>query len=440
MAQALSILSRLLPGDEELALEIAGDILSLISPQWVLSRGMNVPQSVWDKGGLSVIKPFVSGSIRPRQDVHIGPSCISLHSIKIATTQRLPPHLSAFSRDYGLPLPRDWTLSPLDHLLRSGTSPVFNALPSSWDASEVDVTRAALLFTKISRELSSRFSFIDFVLSREEAVFGCMKVFMLEHGQPHNDSTEEVYRDRFIEQLMVDLLTPFTIASVSSRSTSTPVIPSPPSQRDLEQVAVAFLGVSTPFYQYYTDFVALYDAISFSHPTFARLLLPPTSMRYAPDYRRHLWNDFSHVLKTIRTSPDEIISADLGEYMWPVETDAHMVGAYLRALLKIPLEGFVRLLAIHHVACSIWPDLRESLAESAPLGEDRAGKLLKAIVDQGSIEVVRDVLQYRQVREGLVTIPPKCFELDGQVKTGRLEYIRRVGGDELARRVEGVLQ
>ncbi|KAJ6573827.1 hypothetical protein DFH09DRAFT_382038 [Mycena vulgaris] len=440
MAQALSILSRLLPGDEDFALQVAQEIVDLITPQWAISRGLNIPQTVWDKGGISVIKPFLAHAVQPREDVNIGPSCMSPNSIKRATTQRLPAPSSAFSRDYGLPVPRDWTLSPLDHLLRSGTSSVFNSLPPSWDASEVDVTRAALLLTKICRELSSRFSFVDFVLTRDEAVFGCMKVFMLEHGQAQNDSAAEVFRDRVVGQLMDDILAPFAATVPSSASPSSPVIPSPPSQSNLEQVAVAFLGASTPFYQYYTDFVALYDAISFSHPTFARLLLPPISMRYAPDYRRHLWNDFGHVLKTIRTSPADVISADLSEYMWPIETDPQMLGAYLRSLVKVRLQGFLRLVAIHHVAYNIWPDLRERSTEPAVLGEDRGARLLKVVLDQGAPEVVSEVLRYRQAREGVVSVQPECFELERDTKRGRLEYVQRVGGDTFARRVEGLLQ
>ncbi|KAJ7171649.1 hypothetical protein C8R43DRAFT_1231178 [Mycena crocata] len=431
MAQALSILSRLLPGDEELASQVTQDILDLITPQWATARGLNIPQIFWDKGGMSVIKPFLARAVQPRDDIHIGPACMSPHSIKCAMTQRLPAPTSAFtSRDYGLPLPRDWTLSPLDHLLRSGTSAVFNDLPPSWDASEVDVTRAALLLTKISREVSSRFSFVDFVLTREEVVLGCMKVFMLEHGQAQSDSAEEIFRDHIVGQLMVDILAPFTTAAASPSGTST--------QPDLEQVGVRFLGTGTPFYQYYTDFVALYDAISFSHPTFARLLLPPTSMRYAPDYRRLLWNDFGHLLKTIRTSPADIVAADLAEYLWPVETDAQMLGAYLRALIKVPMQGFLRVVAMHHVACSIWPDLRESTADVP--GQDRAEKLLKAIVDQGGLEVVADVLRYRQGQEGQVRVPPECYQLSGELKAARLEYVERVGGDDFARRVRGLLQ
>ncbi|KAJ7433558.1 hypothetical protein FB451DRAFT_1419624 [Mycena latifolia] len=140
MAQALSILFRLLPGDEEFALQVTQEVLDLITPQWAMSRELPIPQAIWDKGGLSRIKPFLARALKPRDDVHIGPSCMSPNCIKHATTQRLPSPSSAFSREYGLPVPRDWTLSPLDHLLRSGTSPVFKDLPPSWDASEVDVT------------------------------------------------------------------------------------------------------------------------------------------------------------------------------------------------------------------------------------------------------------------------------------------------------------
>jgi hypothetical protein len=313
-------------------------------------------------------------------------------------------------------------------------------LPTGWDASEVEVTRATLLLTKIAREVAVRYSFVEFVLSKEEAVFGCMKVFMLEHGQPHiGNSSEEVFRDEAVGRLMDDLLAPYT-ATASSSSTadeavpSSPVIPSPPAQPDLEDVAVGFLGAGTPFYQYYTDFVALYDAISFAHPTFARLLLPPTAMRYAPDYRRHLWNDFAHVLKTVRVEPGNVVTADLGEYLWPVEGDAQMIGAYLRALVNGGLHGFLRMVATHHVACSIWPDLR-----AGGVGEERAEKLLRVVLDQAAKEVVREVVCYRQAREGRVQVAPGCFELSEEVKRVRLEYVERVGGERFVSRVEGLL-
>ncbi|KAJ7157145.1 hypothetical protein C8R46DRAFT_1004009 [Mycena filopes] len=447
MAQALSILSRLLPGDEEFALQIVQEILALVTPQWTQGRGLNVPQIVWDRGGLAVITPFLARAVQPRSHIHIAPWCASPNSIQRATTLRLPVSSTAFSsRDYGLPLPRDWCLSPLDHLLRSGTSPVFAELPPGWDASEVDVARAALLLTKIAREVASRFSFVNFVLTREEAVFGCMKVFMLEHGQAHEEASVEVFRDPVVSRFVDELLAPFTVSkSVDASSTTgpptSPVVPSPPpqTQPDLEEVATRFLGPSTPFYQYYTDFVALYDAISFAHPTFARLLLPPTSMRYAPDYRRHLWNDFAHVLRSVRTEPGDVLSGDLGEYLWPVDTDAQMLGAYVRALVKDggAIHGFLRLVATHHVACSIWPDLRGGVGGEP--GEERGEKLLRVVVDQGGPEIVREVAMYQQGRSGRVEVPPRCFDLSEEVKASRLAYIRRLGGTVLPR-LEALLQ
>ncbi|CAK5264205.1 unnamed protein product, partial [Mycena citricolor] len=188
-AQALSILSRTLPGDELFALDLLKDVLGSITPEWANSRGIKIPPSFWEKGGFRILQPFIENTVQPRSGVQIGPLNASPASIKVSTTQRLP----TYSRGRGLPLSRAWALSPLDHLLRSGTSPVFRSLPAAWDATETEVTRATLLLAKITRELVTRFSFADFVPSREEVVFGCMKVFMLEHEQPHTDSDEEVF-------------------------------------------------------------------------------------------------------------------------------------------------------------------------------------------------------------------------------------------------------
>ena len=103
-----------------------------------------------------------------------------------------------------------------------------------------------------------------------------MKVFMLEHDQQYGDSSEEVYRDPVVDKLMNELLRPFSFAE-SGKPRKVPA-------EDIEVVARDYLGQATPMYQLYTDFVALYDAISYSHHTFARLLLIPTSMKYALDY------------------------------------------------------------------------------------------------------------------------------------------------------------
>ena len=123
-------------------------------------------------------------------------------------------------------------------------------------------------------------------MSLERTVFTCMKVFMLEHDQQHGDSSEEVYRDPVVDKLMNKLLRPFSFAE-SGKPRKVP-------SEDIEVVARDYLGRATPMYQFYTDFVAPYDAISYSHHTFARLLHIPTGMKYALDYRKYLWGDFGH--------------------------------------------------------------------------------------------------------------------------------------------------
>lgn len=431
MAQALAILSRLLPGDEEAARHTVGLVTSLITPDFMGARGWTVPPVIWERGGMDPIKPFLTFALRPKEDAYVGPQWMSPESISLSTTQRLPPTGALTTntrRNMPLPLARDWMCSPLDFLLRSGDSDVFNSLPSSWDASETEVVRASLLLARVVREVLQLHSLQAFAMSREETIFSCMKVFMLEHGQQHNDSTEEVFRDKIVGQFMDDLVAPFA-ASASPSSLYLPG--SNGSAQSLEGVAMRFLASGTPFYQFYTDFVALYDAISFTHPLFARLLLPPTSMRYAVDYRKFLWADYGHLLKTVRTPIEAVLTDNLGDYLWPVERDPEVVGAHLRALMKGMPEGFLRFIAVHHVACNIWQDLSDTT-------EEKALRLLRAVVDQSSLDVVREVMCYRQVREGIVLLPPQCFTQKGEWRTRRLEFVAKTGGPSMADRMKGL--
>lgn len=429
MAQALSVLCRLVPGDEEFGVQLLADAIGLINPDMMSFHGYTVPTIIWERGGMEPIMPFLTHTIRPDAVTYIGPKCCTPRSISLATTQRVPRRIAA-TRDSGLPLARDWALSSLDHLLRSATSSVLKALPPTWNASETEVVRASFLLAKVVRDVLQRYSLGNFVITREETVFACMKVFMLEHEQPQSDSAE-VFRDGLVEKFMDELLAPFTAAAVSHTSSS---FDASKIGGDLEKVATRFLGVSTPFYQYYTDFVALYDSISFSHPLFARLLLPPTSMRYPPDYRKHLWGDFGHVIRTVQTPIEQVVTGDLREYLWPVETDVSMLASYLQALIKNPLGDFMRFVAVHHVAHNLWPDLHGT-KES-----DRTSRLLKTIVEQGGGAVVREVLRYRQIgRDQPLLLPPACFAQDGDWKTSRVLFIGRYLGEEMQSRLSVVI-
>jgi len=266
-----------------------------------------------------------------------------------------------------------------------------------------------------------------FLAGRGEVVFGCMKVFMLEQGVGTGEG-EEVFRDQEVGALMSDLLAPFTYSHLSSTSQDEDVDP------HLEKAAAHFLGPKTPFYQYYTDFLALYAA-TFPHPVFFSLLLPPTSQAYALDYRLLLWRDYSSVLKTITVQPGYVLVGrkGLGEWLWPVERDSTMLRAYLGVLKEGGVDGFARLIAIHHIAANIWPEI--SPVDST-YDTDRASKLLKAILDMGA-DVVNEILRYQQDAKAPL-LPPKCYELER--KKERAECVGQLLGDEIRTRLRSLLE
>ncbi|TRM62114.1 hypothetical protein BD626DRAFT_433540 [Schizophyllum amplum] len=414
LAQALTIVTRLLPGDELGALGIVDEIVSLVTQEWDTARGRIIPPVVWERGGFAVIQPFLRSALKPQADAYIAPLNPTPASIQQATTLRLPSTTGV--RQYGLPASRDWVLAPLGQLLRSGTSPVFKTLPSDWDATETEVVRTTLALTCLARDVLRRFLPARFSLSREEAAFGCMQVCMLEHDQPQTQLNEEVFRDATVGQLMDALLAPYTV-QVGWQE-----------QDDIERVAARFLGGSTPFFQFYQDLVGLYDAVSFAHPTFARLLLVPTTLRYAEEYRKFLWDDYSHLLRGMRCAPGDIVAGSVGEYLWPVERSAVMLGAYLKCLVKSAPRGFMRWIAVHHVACNIWGDLRGEEGQ-----EERASKLLQSVAGQASKDVLRDVVLYVPPEEGKVwessegtawTASP-VTDLDEEAKAGRRQSVIR---------------
>ncbi|PFH54005.1 hypothetical protein AMATHDRAFT_136492 [Amanita thiersii Skay4041] len=425
MAQALSIVLRLLPGQEEFALSIMDDILDSITAEWLRSKGYDDTRVAWNLGGFELLKPFLSNDLRPKE-IYIGTNPLTIHSISVSTTQRLP--MATHLNNYALPLNRDWLLSPLDHLLQSGASDVFRSLSETWTASEVELVRTVLSLNQAARDILRNYSLNSFSLDREETILCCMKVFMLEHEQSEKDSTLEVFRDNIVTQLMEDLLRPFTLGTAK---------PMQQVQDDLESAASRFLGPSIPFFQYYTDFLALYDAISFGHPLFTRLILPPASLRYGIDYRKHLWDDFSHVLKMVRIPVEQVLTADINEYLYPVDTNPQMVGAYLRALAKGTVQEFLQLVALHHVACNIWPDLK---GDEKSQNEEYASKLLKMVVVQAPSEVTQKVILYQQAKQGSTLLPLRCFEGFSKVKDQRWRWVRQWGGNEVIKQVEGLFQ
>ena len=475
LAQAFVILEKLLPGDEDFAQCTLNEIVGLIDPEFIISRGLLEKQKLdvlLSEGGFEVAMPFLRDAFNSKEEhACIGSYYPSPQSIRSSNTQRLPPahlvrnHKSSRAREYPLPLYGDWFFTPLDHLLRSGTSSVFRSLPPSWDGSEAGIVRATLLFTKIARAALVHNGLQAWAMGFSETVFGCMKVFMLEHEQQNGDSAQEVFKDAIVGGLLEDLLSPFSAnASELKVSRLHRRTGGKNEGEDLESIAVRFLGSGTPFYQYYTDFVHLYDAISFGHPTFSKLLLVPASMGYPIDYRKFLWGDYGHVLRSVRVGTADVLlssPAQFSNYLWPVERDPHVVGHIMRALFEtgtLVSGGFLRFIAVHHVASGIWEDLAHRSGENVGRGgegeqweKEKATQMLKAVVDQAPLDLVREVVTYKQnLEEGQpLLLPPGCFEWDGvprgaekgpiDWKVKRLGFVTCVGGDSLLGRLQPLL-
>ncbi|KAI5998066.1 hypothetical protein EDD15DRAFT_2363892 [Pisolithus albus] len=514
LAQGLSIITRLIPGDEATAIAMEENCILPATSQ-IAGFQVQLPSIATD-----ILKPFFNYTIRPNPDVHVSPLHVTTESICHSTTLRLPggtPDVLLEEAKTGLPLSRDWLTAPLTHLLRSGTSPVFRGLPTGWDASEVDVVRATLLLLQVSCGVLQRWALGAYALGPAEIVFACMRVCMLEHGVGGGasgmDSSAEVFRDDAVEKLMGWLLDPFAPKrlptpppspppTVACTETTTDLLPILTPQNYLELASQTYLRQThTPFYQFYTDLVALYSAVSFAHPVFGALLLPPLAMRYPSDYRRLVWCEagdgssatagvgdgvgaVTEVVRTVRLDLERVVCCGLGwpgsncspafpdvrEYLYPVESDGRILGAYLQALLagRNAPQGFLRLVAVHHIACTVWPDLRRlwQTAEDGPngveAGVDRSAvtgftppsdpsqssgslvgpKLLRLLLNRGDALAVREVLLYRQSPGGAFLWPPSCFEgsLGDADRAERVEHVRNVISDDMAERARTVFE
>ncbi|KAG9100178.1 hypothetical protein FS749_016041 [Ceratobasidium sp. UAMH 11750] len=429
---AVITLQRLPPSCAETAAQIVREIGGVaVDVPGLADISEHLRPDSWD-----ALLPFLLHDLQPEADAIVSPIFPSSTALPRSATQLSPSRANLDSKSYGLPTKNDWTLLPLSHLLRSGTSPVFQALPSGWDSDEVDVVRTTLALT-----YARQFALLEFPalrLSSAEIVFGCMQVFMLEHGQPHDDSSSEIFRDGHVETMMRAL---FAGVSLGSTKDSRLIEPSP-----LEAAASRHLS-GQPFYQFYTDLVGLYDAVSFAHPIFSRILLPPLSMNYAIDYRRLFWGDYGHILRSVQTELPDVPSGSLKEWLWPRDLDGEMIGWYLKALMKGGVTGFLRFVAVHHLAASLWPDLNGTDAAdlSASLGPgskdiERTRMIIGAMVHQAGPALFSAVVLYDQGQDVIVTYP-ECWEgrsLDGERRKRRLEWAVSLCGERVRGRLEHV--
>ncbi|GAA6004075.1 hypothetical protein JCM10207_002413 [Rhodosporidiobolus poonsookiae] len=324
----------------------------------------------------------------------------------------------------------DWPHAALNELLRSGASPVFEQLPAGTEVSELQLVRSSLALMRVVQALASTSA------SRVPAtalVYDLIKVFMLEKddGEVKGSSgtDTEVFRDVAVQHSLAALL---GTLSVSQQDPPQLLLP------DTRPAALTIEGISAtvssaPYYQLYTDLVGLYDSISLSDRSFGLVLLPPLAMGYPADYRRLLWTDYAHLLRTLRFNVDEAISDKQGEgalsaFLEPREESEAVLAAYVDALatgtVSKDATPFLHLVAVHHVAAALFSE-----SDAEPLRRV-ADKLARTLVQRRKADVVRTVLEYGQRREGEeVRMPPACYGVVDEVLRGvRVERMRKLVG------------
>ncbi|OCF32429.1 hypothetical protein I316_05855 [Kwoniella heveanensis BCC8398] len=481
---AFSLFRLFTVGDEPLALDLLDAVLK--SDYQSLIQAFT-SCTLLHSDGLQLLRPLLQYAILPNVEHIVAPYQPSHLYLKATSTLRSsPPRVNDEKPALpGLPLQADWIFSPLDELLRSGTSAALAQVPPDWQASEVEIVQATLILAVLAYNtprsgaisISSGLSTTPSSASdgarsglsnadRSRIILNLMKVHMLEHGQTTSNTANEVevFRDPLVGDIMKQMMawvtrpssltgdgsstsaltatvttgqktddgedyrlmpeaedeaavrgsiTPSAIPTATTNATTTATAP-------LEKIAIPFLGTGVPFYQFYADFVALYEAISFSDPLFSQLLLAPLSMGYPADYRRLVWNDHSSVLRGISlnhvpslnnssssSSGSEVekderaknqIPIENGQigvraYFKPLETDPQVLSAYARALAQGLVceqrNPFLYAIAVHHLAGYLWDEDGEEERDST-----RVGLLVGILAGAGNDELINKLLEW----------------------------------------------
>ncbi|WWC98186.1 hypothetical protein V866_005077 [Kwoniella sp. B9012] len=433
LSQAFNLFRQFQIGDEPLALDLLDIFLKSD-----LSSLLPEIKEIGHPDGIQILRPLLQYSILPSSESVIGPHQPTHLYLKATTTLRPPARVESKEKPAlpGLPLRGDWFFSPLDELLRSGTSEALQQIPPDWNATEVQITRATLVLAKLfyvntngAEGLGSK--------DRARSILGLMKVHMLEHGQTSSNVVDEVevFRDNVVSGLMRDLMGLSTTTTMTKNGEEDQEKDGQ-GQGELEIISIPFLGTGVPFYQFYQDFLQLYESISFSDPLFTQLLLPVLSMDYSRDYRKLIWVDHHSLLKNIRTNLNQVpIIGTMKNYYEPLEKDQEILTSYARAvvsgLINREKNEFIWSIAINHLSGLFW-SMDDGDGEG--MKEMRVG-LMVMILSKGSDDLVRSVLKWN--------FNDLNLDVSGGVSQGekekRNDIVGKLLGERGLKRIEGMI-
>ncbi|WVQ63691.1 uncharacterized protein L199_001844 [Kwoniella botswanensis] len=434
LSQAFNLFRQFQIGDEPLALDLLDIFLKSD-----LSSLLPQIKEIGHPDGVQILRPLLQYSILPSSEYVVGPHQPTHLYLKATTTLRPPALVESKEKPAlpGLPLRGDYFFSPLDELLRSGTSEALQQIPPDWNATEVQITRATLVLAKLfyvntngAKGLGSK--------DRARLILGLMKVHMLEHGQTSSNVVDEVevFRDNVVSCLMRDLIGLLINTTMTkNREEDQEKDGQGRGQGELEIISIPFLGTGVPFYQFYQDFLQLYESISFSDPLFTQLLLPVLSMDYSRDYRKLIWVDHHSLLKNIRTNLNQVpVIGRMKNYYEPQETDQEILTSYARAVVSGMINRekneFIWSIAINQFSGLFW--LTNNDGDGEGMKEMRVG-LMVMILSKGSDDLVRSVLTWDSDQRKINN------SSDGKEEEKRKEIIGKLIGERGLKRIEGMI-
>ncbi|CAB4387529.1 unnamed protein product [Rhizophagus irregularis] len=421
---ALIIMSHLLPGDENISLNILNRIFD----------------------GITALSPD------PKRAEEIKKSLRSFYKNRIITSntkeeiysfsgqQEEDPtllwNLTRNNSHGGLPLSRAWIWTPIDVLYSKRSDVIMDeevrfevvrdCLEFGWEIMETcqDVARSSDVIDRNVERL---------VMNPAIVVLSIMKIFLLE-GELYRNSNIEVWIDRILSRYT------FGYGSEKERDA---IVNLPEDSYSLEDAAKDVLTV--PFYTFFTDFSAIYAAESFGHKSFAQCIIVPLSTIYPFDFKLLVWGDLFEVLSTINIKYEEVICLNpsfnegLNSYFWPLENNKALIQSYVNSIIHLKLTSektpFLYWIVIHHLNGFVFWNIQEG--ENQDEVKKDHGKvqmridIAKAIVKGAKSDIVKDWIRYTEKNFGddvkeLMKMP-QCFkDLDDLKLKSRLEWLNNV--------------
>lgn len=388
---------------------------------------------------LKILSPFFSELIRSKEEEIIAPLRPSVDSLRSTTTLFTVCHSTIDEKEEvetdpvsgaplwkcansGLPLRKDWPFVAFDDLLHSGNCASLhrpNALSEDWDANELEIVRSSLSLAL--RLWDSDTQIPASLPSSSEVYLGIMKVFMLEEETGNTRATgkitgRDLYRDTQVSDSLEKL---FKLANKLHSNEDVDAVQSD----NLENACDRQFGTLLPFYQMFTDLLGLYDGISFGMELFGRAILVPLQMRYAVEYRRLLWIDYAHYLKTITTTAQNAPNG-VQAYISEQELDDSVIRGMSLALLSGHVQkvrnGFLFAVAINQLANLIW-----TTKDADPKANVRASQLTKALFRDLQGNKTSEIPYIAEMRQAIVEWKPREEILTESEKQERLAFIQQ---------------